>query len=177
MLFNFLPPPSTLFHIKQGRIHSSRYGYVSKCGNLEEAFFVNSMLWRLLLLLDTHPLCGLSCFCAEVAQVVEQRTENPRVGSSTLPLGTSNDPPNVGIAYLSYFDIERYSRYYTAFSRIPSNGDSNSNAKIKIEYAFRYRAFIYETAEKEVQDTSCRGVWWCPPTLKVPQDWGIQGVD
>ena len=25
---------------------------------------------------------------AEVAQVVEQRTENPRVGSSTLPLGT-----------------------------------------------------------------------------------------
>ena len=27
-------------------------------------------------------------FGAEIAQVVEQWTENPRVGSSTLPLGT-----------------------------------------------------------------------------------------
>ena len=27
-------------------------------------------------------------WCAEVAQLVEQRTENPRVGSSILPLGT-----------------------------------------------------------------------------------------
>jgi hypothetical protein len=30
-----------------------------------------------------------------------------------------------------------------------------------------------ETAEKEVQDTPCREVWWCPPALEVPQDWGI----
>ena len=64
---------------------------------------------------------------------VPERTENPRVGSSTLPLGASNDPPNAGIAYLSYFDIERSSRYYTAFSRIPSSSDSDSNTRIKIE--------------------------------------------
>ena len=89
MLFNFSPPPSTLFYTKQCRIHSSRYGYQRKCGNLEESLYVNSLLLLLLLLLDTHPLCGLSCFCAEVAQVVEQRTENPRVDSSTLSLGTS----------------------------------------------------------------------------------------
>ena len=61
--------------------------------------------------------------------MVEQRTENPRVGSSTLPLGTSNDPPNAGIAYLSYFDIEQSSGYYTVFSRIPSSSKSYSNAK------------------------------------------------
>ena len=30
--------------------------------------------------------------------------------------------------------------------------------------------------EKEVQDTSCRGVWGCPPDLKIPQDWGIRGL-
>ena len=129
MLFNFSPPPSTLFYTKQCRIHSSRYGYQRKCGNLEESFFVNSLLLLLLLLLDTHPLCGLSCFCAEVAQVVEQRTENPRVGSSTLPLGTSNNPPNASIAYLSYFNIERSSRYYTAFSRIISSSNSDDNVK------------------------------------------------
>ncbi len=29
---------------------------------------------------------------AEVAQVVEQRTENPRVGGSTPPLGTIKQP-------------------------------------------------------------------------------------
>ena len=29
---------------------------------------------------------------AEVAQVVEQRTENPRVGGSTPPLGTTKQP-------------------------------------------------------------------------------------
>lgn len=63
--------------------------------------------------------------------MVEQRTENPRVGSSTLPLGTSNYPPNAGIAYQSYFDIERSSRYYTAFSRIPSSSKSDSNTGIK----------------------------------------------
>ena len=39
------------------------------------------------------------------------------------------------------------------------------------------RKNLSETAEKEVQDTSCRGVWGCPPALKVPQDWGIEGVD
>jgi hypothetical protein len=60
---------------------------------------------------------------------VPKRTENPRVDSSTLALGISNDPPNVGIAYLSYFDIERSSGYYTVFSRIPSSSKSYSNAK------------------------------------------------
>ena len=54
--FIFLPPRSTLLHAKQCRTHSN------------------------LLLLDTHPLCGLSCLCAEVAQVVEQRTENSKPG-------------------------------------------------------------------------------------------------
>ena len=28
-------------------------------------------------------------FCAQVAQLVEQRTENPRVGGSIPPLGTT----------------------------------------------------------------------------------------
>ena len=35
---------------------------------------------------------------------------------------------------------------------------------------------LKETAEKEVQDTSCR---WCggvPQLKKVPQDWGIRGL-
>ena len=35
---------------------------------------------------------GYNPTCAEVAQVVEQRTENPRVTSSTLVLGTSQSP-------------------------------------------------------------------------------------
>ena len=106
--------------------------------------------------------------------MVEQRTENPRVGSSTLPLGTSNNPPNAGTAYQSYFDIERSSRYYAAFFRIPSSSKSDSNASKKIEYAFRYTAFTYETAEKEVQDTSFQGSGGTPPSFKrVPQDWGI----
>ncbi len=35
---------------------------------------------------------GYNSPCAEVAQVVEQRTENPRVTSSTLVLGTSQSP-------------------------------------------------------------------------------------
>ncbi len=34
---------------------------------------------------------------AQVAQLVEQRTENPRVGSSTLSLGTNHQPFPVGI--------------------------------------------------------------------------------
>ena len=38
-------------------------------------------------------------------------------------------------------------------------------------------AYFLETAEKEVQDTSCRGSEGAPPALKVPQDWRIQGVD
>ena len=37
-------------------------------------------------------------------------------------------------------------------------------------------AFIIETAEKEVQDTSCRGSGGVPPDLEVPQDWGIRGL-
>ena len=39
-------------------------------------------------LLDTHSANGYNIFCAEVAQSVEQRTENPRVPSSILGLGT-----------------------------------------------------------------------------------------
>jgi len=87
VLFNFSSPPSTLFKqnsIEHIPIAKAMYaGYVRKCGNLEEAFFINSLLWKLLILLDTYPLCGLSCFCAEVAQVVEQRTENSR---SSMPV-------------------------------------------------------------------------------------------
>jgi hypothetical protein len=30
---------------------------------------------------------------------------------------------------------------------------------------------------KEVQDASCRGFGGVPHTLKVPQDWGKQGVE
>jgi len=33
-----------------------------------------------------------------------------------------------------------------------------------------------ENAEKEVQDTSCPGVWGCPPAPKAPQDWGTRGL-
>ena len=39
-------------------------------------------------LLDTHIANSYNNPCAEVAQLVEQRTENPRVPSSTLGLGT-----------------------------------------------------------------------------------------
>ena len=39
--------------------------------------------------LDTHTANGYNNFCAEVAQAVEQRTENPRVTSSILVLGTT----------------------------------------------------------------------------------------
>jgi hypothetical protein len=35
---------------------------------------------------------------------------------------------------------------------------------------------MYETAEKEVQDTSCRGSG-CPPALINPSRLGEQGVD
>ncbi len=35
---------------------------------------------------------NIKYFWAEVAQVVEQRTENPRVGGSTPPLGTKKQP-------------------------------------------------------------------------------------
>ena len=38
------------------------------------------------------------------------------------------------------------------------------------------QASLAKIAEKEVQDTSCRGSAGCPPTLKVPQDWGIRGL-
>ena len=34
------------------------------------------------------------------------------------------------------------------------------------------------TGLKEVQDSSCRGTWGCPPyLLNLPHDWGIKGVD
>jgi hypothetical protein len=39
-------------------------------------------------LLDTYLTSGYNNLCAEVAQSVEQRTENPRVPSSILGLGT-----------------------------------------------------------------------------------------
>ena len=39
-------------------------------------------------LLDTHPASNYNILRAEVAQSVEQRTENPRVPSSILGLGT-----------------------------------------------------------------------------------------
>ncbi len=39
-------------------------------------------------LLDTYIANSYNIFCAEVAQSVEQRTENPRVPSSILGLGT-----------------------------------------------------------------------------------------
>ena len=32
---------------------------------------------------------------AQVAQLVEQRTENPRVGGSNPPLGTTSSPANI----------------------------------------------------------------------------------
>ena len=40
-------------------------------------------------LLDTTKPTSYNIFCAEVAQSVEQRTENPRVPSSILGLGTT----------------------------------------------------------------------------------------
>jgi hypothetical protein len=40
--------------------------------------------------LDTHLITRYNIVCAEVAQAVEQRTENPRVPSSILGLGTIN---------------------------------------------------------------------------------------
>lgn len=40
-------------------------------------------------MLDTHNSNGYNISGAEVAQSVEQRTENPRVPSSILGLGTS----------------------------------------------------------------------------------------
>ena len=38
--------------------------------------------------LDTYTANSYNILCAEVAQSVEQRTENPRVPSSILGLGT-----------------------------------------------------------------------------------------
>ena len=38
--------------------------------------------------LTLEPIISYFIARAEVAQLVEQRTENPRVGSSILPLGT-----------------------------------------------------------------------------------------
>ena len=61
--------------------------------------------------------------------MVEQRTENPRVDSSTLSLGTSNNPSDASIAYLSNFDIDRSSRYYTVFPRILNSSKSDSKVK------------------------------------------------
>ena len=40
--------------------------------------------------LDTRVFNRYNIACAEVAQVVEQRTENPRVPSSILGLGTNS---------------------------------------------------------------------------------------
>ena len=37
-------------------------------------------------------------FCAQVAQLVEQRTENPRVGGSIPPLGTTFRPKHFYIS-------------------------------------------------------------------------------
>lgn len=39
-------------------------------------------------------------FLAQVAQLVEHRTENPSVGGSTPPLGTSKTPRQRGLAIL-----------------------------------------------------------------------------
>ena len=50
-------------------------------------------------------------FCAQVAQLVEQRTENPRVGGSIPPLGTT---------FLLFFDGNFFAFAkinYTAFIR------------------------------------------------------------
>jgi hypothetical protein len=33
-----------------------------------------------------------------------------------------------------------------------------------------------KAAEKEVQDTSCRGSGGVPQIKKIPQDWGIRGL-
>ena len=41
--------------------------------------------------LDTHSITRYNSAVAEVAQMVEQRTENPRVPSSILGLGTNKD--------------------------------------------------------------------------------------
>ena len=41
-------------------------------------------------LTDTHPLVINGLRFAQIAQSVEQRTENPRVGSSILSLGTTD---------------------------------------------------------------------------------------
>jgi hypothetical protein len=35
---------------------------------------------------------------------------------------------------------------------------------------------LKETAEKEVQDTSCRGSGRHPQFKKIPQSWGIRGL-
>jgi hypothetical protein len=34
----------------------------------------------------------------------------------------------------------------------------------------------FETAKKEVQDSSCHGPGGIPQLQKVPQDWGIRGL-
>ncbi len=43
----------------------------------------------------------------------------------------------------------------------------------RTELELGYNIQVHLTLEKEVQDSSCRGVWGCPPVLKIPQDWGI----
>ena len=49
-------------------------------------------------MLDTHIANRYNTFCAEVAQSVEQRTENPRVPSSILGLGTKRVGENSSVA-------------------------------------------------------------------------------
>ena len=52
---------------------------------------------------------------AGIAQLVEQRTENPRVGSSTLPPGTIFLPLYAGIAQ----SVERFTRNEEVRGSIP----------------------------------------------------------
>ena len=54
----------------------------------------------------TYTLTFLFKHRAGIAQLVEQRIENPRVGSSTLPPGTIILPLCAGIAQL----VERFTR-------------------------------------------------------------------
>jgi len=39
-----------------------------------------------------------------------------------------------------------------------------------------FESELKETDEKEVQDTSCRGLGVPPSIKKTPQDWGIRGL-
>jgi len=48
-------------------------------------------------------------------------------------------------------------------------GESNADL-------FNSHANILENAEKEVQDTSCRGGLGVSPIFRSAQDWGIRGL-